>query len=81
MPHTVRSTLTDAQIPEMERCERRIGYAFRDKSLLTAALTHASGPSIGWLRTSGSNSWATPSWGPSSANCSTASIPTTWKAT
>ncbi len=43
MPHTVRSTPTDAQVPEMERCERRIGYTFRDKSLLTAALTHASG--------------------------------------
>jgi ribonuclease-3 len=26
-----------------ERCERRIGYTFRDKSLLQAALTHASG--------------------------------------
>src|SRR6202521_692486 len=43
MPHTVRSTLTDTQIPEMKRCERRIGYEFRDKSLLAAALTHASG--------------------------------------
>src|SRR6476620_1199974 len=43
MVHTVRSILTDAQIPEMERCERRIGYSFRDKSLLAAALTHASG--------------------------------------
>jgi ribonuclease-3 len=30
-------------LPELERCERRIGYTFRDKSLLTAALTHASG--------------------------------------
>jgi ribonuclease-3 len=27
----------------MERCERRIGYVFNDKSLLSAALTHASG--------------------------------------
>ena len=43
MVHTVRSTLTDAQIPELERCERRIGYDFHDKSLLRAALTHASG--------------------------------------
>jgi ribonuclease-3 len=43
MPHTVRSALTDIQIPEMERCERRIGYEFKDKSLLAAALTHASG--------------------------------------
>jgi ribonuclease-3 len=43
MVHTVRSILTDAQIPEMERCERRIGYVFQDKSLLAASLTHASG--------------------------------------
>src|SRR5882724_4159193 len=43
MTHTVRSILTDAQIPELERCERRIGYVFGDKALLTAALTHASG--------------------------------------
>src|SRR6478735_5441190 len=27
----------------LERCERRIGYVFRDKALLRAALTHASG--------------------------------------
>jgi ribonuclease III len=27
----------------LERCERRIGYQFQDKQLLTAALTHASG--------------------------------------
>lgn len=31
------------QLPELERCERRIGYVFRDKSLLSASLTHASG--------------------------------------
>jgi len=43
MPHTVRSPLTDAQLPGLARCERRIGYDFRDKSLLTASLTHASG--------------------------------------
>src|SRR5471030_767875 len=43
MPHTVRFPLTDAQLPGLARCERRIGYDFRDKSLLTAALTHASG--------------------------------------
>ena len=43
MVHTVRSILTDAQIPVMERCERRIGYVFQDKSLLAASLTHASG--------------------------------------
>ncbi len=27
----------------LERCERRLGYVFKDKSLLKAALTHASG--------------------------------------
>lgn len=27
----------------LDRCERRIGYTFRDRSLLQAALTHASG--------------------------------------
>lgn len=27
----------------LARCERRIGYVFQDKKLLTAALTHASG--------------------------------------
>ncbi len=43
MPHTVRLPLTDDQIPQLERCERRIGYTFRDRALLTAALTHASG--------------------------------------
>jgi len=31
------------QLPELERCEQRIGYTFRDKALLCAALTHASG--------------------------------------
>lgn len=30
-------------LPDFERCERRIGYCFSDKSLLKAALTHASG--------------------------------------
>ena len=28
---------------DLERCERRIGYEFKDKALLVAALTHASG--------------------------------------
>jgi ribonuclease-3 len=28
---------------ELERCEKRIGYVFRNKSLLRSALTHASG--------------------------------------
>ncbi|MFV1966535.1 MAG: ribonuclease III [Pirellulaceae bacterium] len=31
------------QQAKLERCERRIGYTFRDKKLLLAALTHASG--------------------------------------
>src|SRR3954471_22816433 len=43
MVHTVRPLLTDAQIPELERCERRIGYQFQDRALLASALTHASG--------------------------------------
>src|ERR1700754_4591684 len=33
----------DRAATPMERCERRIGYVFRDKALLRAALTHASG--------------------------------------
>jgi ribonuclease-3 len=41
--HTLRSMPGETQLPELERCERRIGYVFRDKSLLGAALTHASG--------------------------------------
>src|SRR5579863_7012318 len=43
MSHTVRFALTDTQVGELERCQRRIGYEFHDKSLLAAALTHASG--------------------------------------
>ncbi|MBC8876105.1 MAG: ribonuclease III [Planctomycetes bacterium] len=35
--------LNEQQSQRFERCERRIGYAFRDKSLLLEALTHASG--------------------------------------
>ena len=31
------------QQAKLQRCERRIGYTFIDRSLLTAALTHASG--------------------------------------
>src|SRR6476619_1362568 len=34
--------LTEPASPQ-ERCERRIGYVFRDKALLRAAFTHASG--------------------------------------
>ncbi|HEX3724811.1 MAG TPA: ribonuclease III [Pirellulales bacterium] len=43
MPPTVRSTPADASTVALERCEHRIGYVFRDKALLVAALTHASG--------------------------------------
>jgi ribonuclease-3 len=34
-----------AEVPRdlMERCEHRVGYTFRDKRLLRAAFTHASG--------------------------------------
>ena len=42
MPRTTTLNPADHS-SEQERCERRIGYEFRDKSLLTAALTHASG--------------------------------------
>jgi len=31
------------RVSYLERCQRRIGYKFRDKALLRAALTHASG--------------------------------------
>ena len=43
MSHTLRTAPAETQIPVLERCERRIGYEFRDKGLLSAALTHASG--------------------------------------
>src|ERR1041385_4757679 len=43
MAQSVHSTLSDEQLVELERCERRIAYVFRDKALLSAALTHASG--------------------------------------
>jgi ribonuclease-3 len=43
MAQSVHSTLSDAQIAELERCERRIGNVFQEKALLSAALTHASG--------------------------------------
>lgn len=35
--------LDEHQAKRLERCERRIGYVFSDKSLLLEALTHASG--------------------------------------
>lgn len=34
---------TDEQAAKLERCQRRIGYQFKDQSLLLEALTHASG--------------------------------------
>jgi ribonuclease-3 len=37
------STSDDQILSDLVRCERRIGYEFRDKALLRAALTHASG--------------------------------------
>lgn len=43
MGHTVRTIPADEHLSELDRCERRIGYTFRDKSLLSASLTHASG--------------------------------------
>jgi ribonuclease-3 len=43
MANTVPSAPSDPAAAELARCERRIGYAFRDKNLLIAALTHASG--------------------------------------
>ncbi len=43
MSRTASTPFTPAQLEQFEKCERRIGYVFRDKSLLSAALTHASG--------------------------------------
>src|SRR4026209_1350603 len=40
LPHPVADP-NDAV--RLERCEQRLGYTFRDKQLLEAALTHASG--------------------------------------
>ena len=34
---------TEEMLPELQRCEQRIGYVFMDKELLRSALTHASG--------------------------------------
>ncbi len=41
--------ITPEVLAHLERCEQRIGYTFRDKSLLQAALTHASGADRRWL--------------------------------
>jgi ribonuclease-3 len=43
MSRTASQPFTPAQLEQFERCERRVGYVFRDKTLLSAALTHASG--------------------------------------
>ncbi len=43
MSQSVHASLSEAQLAELDRCERRIGYVFQDKGLLSAALTHASG--------------------------------------
>src|SRR5262245_12287660 len=43
MAHSVRPTPADIEESELGRCERRIGYEFTDKALLSASLTHASG--------------------------------------
>lgn len=41
---TERTSISESDLPELlTDCERRLGYVFRDKSLLQAALTHASG--------------------------------------
>jgi ribonuclease-3 len=43
MAQSLPAASGELQKAELERCERRIGYVFRDKGLLVAALTHASG--------------------------------------
>jgi len=43
MPADDRSALDQQLLVHLENCEKRIGYVFSDKSLLLAALTHASG--------------------------------------
>src|ERR1700716_2887233 len=43
MSNTLPSQLSPQHLADLEKCERRIGYVFRDKSRLIAALTHASG--------------------------------------
>lgn len=37
------SALSEEDLKNLDRCEERIGYCFSDRSLLHAALTHASG--------------------------------------
>jgi ribonuclease-3 len=43
LSHPQPETMEAAPATPLERCERRIGYVFRDKMMLRAALTHASG--------------------------------------
>src|SRR5512137_686633 len=43
MNGTEEYALDEVQRGKLERCQRRIGYEFRDRALLQAALTHASG--------------------------------------
>lgn len=43
MANSAPDALGAVSVDELGRCERRIGYVFRDKNLLSSALTHASG--------------------------------------
>jgi ribonuclease-3 len=43
MDRQLQSSVALDEGDELSRCEERLGYAFRDKSVLRAALTHASG--------------------------------------
>jgi ribonuclease-3 len=43
MPKHAIDDVTEAMLPELVRCEERIGYEFIDKRLLRCALTHSSG--------------------------------------
>lgn len=43
MNHSTDPSSATGWSAALERCEKRIGYVFRDKALLQAALTHASG--------------------------------------
>ena len=43
MSHSVQPNVTVQTSEDLSRCERRIGYKFRDPDMLRSALTHASG--------------------------------------
>jgi ribonuclease-3 len=43
MSHSPRPAADSIDDTRIERCEQRLGYEFRDKQFLEAALTHASG--------------------------------------